>query len=175
MKGLGPFSTDRLLAFPLRAEDLQEICLMHQDTDVMKYMGGVRNEEQTKRWLHDNLEHWNVHGFGCWMFRDKAGGIFVGRGGLRHAQLDGADEIELGYALASRYWRMGLATEMAKAVVAIGFEQLELESLIALVDPPNIASRNVAEKLGFHFERNTMWKSLATMLYRLGRGQRKLD
>jgi ribosomal-protein-alanine N-acetyltransferase len=163
-----PFHTDRLTAVPLHSTNFRELCVMHQDPEVMKYMGGVRNEEQTRCWLHDNLEHWNAHGFGCWVFRDKAEGIFVGRSGLRHAQLDHVDEIELGYALISRYWRMGLATEMAQAIVAIGFKRLELVSIVALVDPPNLASRRVAEKIGFHFERNTIWKSLPAMLLRLG-------
>lgn len=166
-----PFHTDRLTAVPLHSTNLRELCVMHQDPEVMKYMGGVRNEEQTKCWLHDNLEHWNVHGFGCWIFHDKAEGTFVGRSGLRHAQLDHVDEIELGYALMSRYWRMGLATEMARAIVEIGFERLELKSLVALVDAPNMASRKAAEKLGFRFQRNTIWKSSPTMLYRLERGQ----
>ena len=144
---------------------------MHRDPEVMKYMGGVRNEEETKRWLYDNLEHWNVHGFGCWMFRHREDGKFVGRSGLRRTQIDKHDEVELGYVLVTRYWSVGLAAEMAEAVMAIGFERLELESLIALVDVFNIASRKVAEKLGFHFERNTIWKYLPTMLYRLERAK----
>jgi ribosomal-protein-alanine N-acetyltransferase len=167
MKKLESFSTGRVTANPLRAEDLKELCLMHQDIEVMRYMGGARNEEESKRWLSDNLDHWNIHGFGCWMLTHRADGGFVGRSGLRRAQLDSGDEVELGYALVTQYWGKGLATEMAKAIVEIGFERLELESLIALVDAPNLASRKVAEKLGFHFERNTIWKSLPTMLYRL--------
>jgi ribosomal-protein-alanine N-acetyltransferase len=104
-------------------------------------------------------------------FVTKADGTFVGRGLLRHSQLDNVDEIELGYGLVSQYWGRGFATEMAKAIVAIGFERLELKSLVALVDEPNMASRRVAEKIGFRFERNTLWKSLPTMLFRLNRSR----
>jgi len=71
----------------------------------------------------------------------------------------------------TQYWGKGLATEMAKAVIANGFEQLELGNVIALVDAEYSASRCLAEKLGFHFEQNTTWKSLPTMLYRLDRSQ----
>jgi ribosomal-protein-alanine N-acetyltransferase len=171
MKKFEPFNTDRLIATPLQSADLRELCVMHQDPEVMKYMGGVRSEEQTKLWLRDHLDHCDMYGFGCWIFRDRADGSFVGRGLLRHSQLDNADEVELGYALMSRFWRMGLATEMAKAIVAIGFKSLELENLVALVDAPNMSSRRVAEKIGFHFERNTIWKSLPTMLFRLEGGK----
>jgi ribosomal-protein-alanine N-acetyltransferase len=165
------FNTDRLIAVPLCAGDLQELCLMHQDAEVMKYMNGVRDEEGTKRWLSENLAHWDAHGFGCWMFSDKANGRFVGRALLRHARPDNADEVEVGYALVTRYWGMGLATEMAKAMVEIGFERLKRESLIALVIPANVGSQKVAERIGFRFERNTIWKFVPVMLFRLERGQ----
>jgi RimJ/RimL family protein N-acetyltransferase len=164
------FSTDRMIAAPLQPEDLEDLLVMHQDPDVMKYMGGVRTEEQTKRWMHDHFDHYNKYGFGCWVFRDRSDGSFVGRGQLRHAQLDDADEVELGYALISRSWGMGLGIEMAKPLVAIALGNLELDTLIALINVPNIASRRVAEKAGFHFERNTMWKSLPTLVFRLNRG-----
>lgn len=172
MKNLEPFITERLTATRLRPDDFQELCLMHQDVAVMRYVGGVRNDEQTRRWLRDNLEHWDRHGFGCWMFRDRSNGTFVGRAGLRRVQVEDVGEIELAYTLVSRCWRLGLATEMAKALVAIGFEQLALENLIALVDRQNIASRRVAEKQGFRFEREAMWQSQPAMLFRLERALR---
>jgi [ribosomal protein S5]-alanine N-acetyltransferase len=171
MKKLGPFVTDRLTAFPLRDEDAQTLCLMHRDLGVMKTLGGVRSEEETKRWLYANLDHWNLHGFGLWMFRQRTDEAFVGRCGLRRVQLAIGNEVELAYALMTQYWSKGLATEMAKAVIAIGFEQLELGNLIALVDAENAASRRLAERLDFHFEQKTAWKSLPTMLYRLDRSQ----
>ncbi len=42
-------------------------------------------------------------------------------------QIDDADEIEVGYALLPRYWKIGLATEMARAMVEIAFERIGLE------------------------------------------------
>jgi ribosomal-protein-alanine N-acetyltransferase len=142
---------------------------MHSDVEVMKFMGGIRTEEGTKNWLQDNLNHWSTHGFGLWVFRHRPEGAFVGRCGLRRVQLNSGDEVELAYALVTQYWGMGLATEMSRAILAMGFEQLDSQSVVALVDASNAASRRVAEKLGFHFERNTLWKSLPTMLYRLHR------
>jgi [ribosomal protein S5]-alanine N-acetyltransferase len=165
------FTTTRMTAVPLELGDFGELCVMHRDPEVMRYMGGVRTDEQTERWMRDHFDHRHKYGFGCWIFRDRRDGRFVGRGLLRHAQLDNIDEVEVGYALVSEYWGMGLGTEMAKPLTAIAFETLELETLVALVDSPNVGSRRVAEKLGFHFERNTMWKSLPTMLFRLDRAQ----
>ena len=72
----------RLIARPLRAEDLEDIGLMHSDVEVMKFMGGIRTGEETKNWLQDNLDHWRTHGFGLWIFRHREE-TFVGRCGLR--------------------------------------------------------------------------------------------
>ena len=171
MKRLAPFSTERLVALPLRAEDLQELRRMHEDPAVMKFVGGVRTEEETERWLQDNLQHWNFHGFGLWTFRHITHGAFVGRCGLRRVQLDSSDEVELGYSLVPQYWGKGLATEMVKAVLAIGFEDIGLQSVIALVYAANTKSRSVAERMCFHFERKTLWKGSQAMVYRLKRGQ----
>ena len=66
---------------------------------------------------------------------------------------------------------MGLATEMAKAVLALGFEDLGLQSVIALIDPAHTKSRSVAERMGCHFERETLWKGSPAMIYRLDRHQ----
>lgn len=164
-------STERMIADPLAPGDVGELIAMHQDPDVMRYMGGVRTEEQTKSWMDGNLNHWGKYRFGCWIFRDRSDGSFIGRGALRHAQLDDTDEVELGYALVSRCWGRGLGVEMAKPLVAVAFGNLQLNALVALVDKSNLASRGVAEKIGFYFERSTMWKSLPTLLFRLNRTQ----
>lgn len=131
----------------------------------MHYMGGVRSEEESRRWLRRNLRHWYVNGFGLWIFRDVVDGAFVGRCGLRQVELGTDNEVELGYAMMRRYWHKGLATEMAKAVLQIPFAP-HPENIIALIHPRNVSSRRVAEHTGFHLERNITWKSGPAMLYR---------
>jgi len=171
MNRLGPLTSDRLIALPLRTEDLHELCCLHQDPAVMKFVGGVRTEDETKDWLQVNLQHWKSHGFGIYIFRDITSGMFVGRCGLRCAQVNGSDEVELGYSLVAQCWGQGLATEMVQAILPIGFEDLRLSSVIALVYAGNIRSRNLAERVGFHFEKETLWKGSQAMLYRLERRQ----
>jgi [ribosomal protein S5]-alanine N-acetyltransferase len=166
---LPSFRTNRLAAFPLDERDREELLLMHQNENVMATLGGVRSEDESSRWMTENLDHWNRHGFGIWIFRDANDGNFVGRGGLRRVEVGGGHEVELGYALLDKYWGVGLATEMAKEILKIGFERFQLESVIALIDAANIRSRRVSEKLGFRFERNVTWKRLPAMMYRLRR------
>jgi len=60
-------------------------------------------------------------------------------------------EIEVGYHLARAFWGRGYATEAARACVRFGFEQLNLERIVAVVQPANVASRRVLEKCGLTY------------------------
>jgi len=133
----------------------------------MATLGGVKSEDEASRWHTDNLDHWNRHGFGIWIFRIARDGQFVGRGGLREVQVGGDREIELGYALLDQYWGIGFASEMAREILRTGFDRLQLESIVALIAADNTRSRRVAEKMGFRFERDVIWKNLPVELYRL--------
>jgi [ribosomal protein S5]-alanine N-acetyltransferase len=112
-RSVDAFRTDRLLAERLREEHLGEIRRMHLDPSVMATLGGLRSDEETANYLRDNLDHWDLYGYGMWVFRDRADGRFVGRAGLRNTRVGGNDEVELAYALVAEYWGSGLATEMA--------------------------------------------------------------
>ncbi|KAK7280084.1 hypothetical protein RJT34_25146 [Clitoria ternatea] len=61
--------------------------------------------------------------------------------------------VELGYALGSRYWGRGIATQVVKQVVEVAFSEFtHLERVEALVDVENVASQRVLEKAGFQRE-----------------------
>ena len=67
------------------------------------------------------------------------------------------------------FWGRGLATEIARALLTIGFEQLALAQLVAFTLATNQASRRVMEKVGFAFERELVHgaRGLPHVLYRI--------
>jgi ribosomal-protein-alanine N-acetyltransferase len=160
--------TSRLTAERLRWHHVGELCRMHRDARVMATLGGTRSDAETRAFLRGNLEHWARHGFGLFVFRDRVSGAFVGRGGLRHVDLGGKDEVELAYALMEAFWRRGLATEMAASVLKLGTDRLRLTDIVAFTLTTNIASRRVMEKLGLRFERDICHAGLSHVLYRSG-------
>lgn len=166
---IGSFHTDRLIATRLQETDLSELCRMHQDANVMATLGGTRSDERTREFLRTNLSHWDEHGFGLWVFRAASDRTFVGRGGLRHVKIGGHDEVEVTYALMPEFWGCGLATEIARGLVKIGFEQLALAELVTFTLTTNQASRRVMEKVGFAFERELVHgaRSFPHVLYRI--------
>src|SRR5262245_57080754 len=107
MTTLDTFDTARLLGERLSPRHLDDLCLQHRDAATMATLGGVRDEADTRRWLSVNLEHWDQHGFGLWIFRERATGRFVGRGGLRYVAVAGRDEVEVAYALLPAWWGQG--------------------------------------------------------------------
>lgn len=58
------------------------------------------------------------------------------------------DDIEIGWHLARSRWGQGYATEAGRALLAWGFEGLDLPVLHAVVEAPNQASCAVARRLG---------------------------
>lgn len=163
-------TTERLIGRRLAQSDLAGLLLLHGDPRVMRTLsrdGAPLSYEQTLQWLESNMEHWERYGFGTWLFRDKTNGAFVGRGGLRHTQAGGTDEIELGYAISSGCWGQGFATEIARAALRVGFVQLRLPELVCFTLTHNRASQCVMEKAGFRYERPITHAGLPHVFYRL--------
>ena len=116
--------------------------------------------------LAAKVEHWERHGFGMWLLRDRDTGEMVGRGGLQYTYTAGLNDIEAGWAIVPERWGQGLATELAHACVEVGFGQLDLFEIIAFTQPTNLASRRVMEKSGFEYDRDIIHAGLPHVLYR---------
>ncbi len=61
------------------------------------------------------------------------------------------DETEVGFLLDRPFWGKGYATEAALASLHFGFENIQLDHIIALVHPDNLASRRVIQKCGMKY------------------------
>ena len=160
------FTTRRLSAERVREGHFELLVGLFQDPRVAATLGGPITVIEAKDRLEENDRHWNVNGFGFWVFHDKRSGVFVGRGGLRRVRIEGVFETEIAYAVASDDWDRGLATEMADAIVDIAFRKLNLADLVAFTLPTNMASRRVMEKVGFRYERDIQHAGLPHVLYR---------
>jgi [ribosomal protein S5]-alanine N-acetyltransferase len=170
MNSLDEIQTSRLLLRRLIAEDLDDLTRMHLDPRVMATLGGVRSPDQTREWLAQRLEHWRQYGFGLWLVRERETGRFAGRGGLQHVEIDGRDEIEVGYCFLPEFWGHGLATELARASIRAAFDVLNLAELVCFTLTTNRASQRVMQKASFRYERDFVYKDLPHVLYRLRHG-----
>ncbi|MEO6209844.1 MAG: GNAT family N-acetyltransferase [Gemmatimonadaceae bacterium] len=142
--------TERLVLRPLTLDDLDWFSVLRGDPDVMRYIGthGPLTPEQSVEKLDKYLRCWTDNGLG--MFGIRCGDEPVGWGGLQ--PLENTGEIEVGYAFGKKSWGLGLATETARAVVAWGFLEKQLDRIVAVASPENSASRRVMDKLGMTYE-----------------------
>ena len=62
-----------------------------------------------------------------------------------------AKRAEMGYWVARKYWKQGIATEAAKEMLRFGFDKLGLHSIIARYFNINPASGRVMEKCGMTY------------------------
>ncbi len=148
--------TKRLLLRPFAESDVEAMCRVLCDPEVMKFSMGVMAAGDVAAWIEGCVEDYARWGFGLRAVVLKTEGRVVGYCGLTELHIDGQTEIEVGYRLARGVWSRGYATEAATAVRDYGFGVLSLSRLVALVDPDNTASVRVAEKLGMRQEKDVM-------------------
>lgn len=66
--------------------------------------------------------------------------------------IDDDYQLEIGYTLSPEYQGKGYAQEAVKAVINYAFSELKKHRIIASVDPDNIKSLSLLEKIGFRKE-----------------------
>ena len=137
------------------------------DPRVGATLGGVATAADVDVQIASMAAHWEQHGFGWYAFLDRDTGALVARGGPHWAHVAGRDEVEIGWTVAADRWNEGLATELGAASVAHAFGPLALPDVVSFTLPDNHASRRVMEKLGFAYERDTVYAGLPHVLYRL--------
>ncbi len=163
--------TERLLLRRLLPDDLEPLFALYSDPETRRYFPeGTLTYTETK----EELE-WFLHGhpkrpeLGLWATIYKETGKFIGRCGLLPWTIDGLDEVEVAYLIDKAYWRQGLGTEAAQAILDYGFERLALARLICLIDPENQASIRVAGNIGMAFEKEGQDEKGPFLLYSINK------
>jgi RimJ/RimL family protein N-acetyltransferase len=167
--------TARVYLRPFTFDDLDAFAVIGSDPDVMRYIGAGRplSREETHTRLNAIIEHRNKHGFGVWAAIDKSTGTLMGYCGLQF--LDNTSEVEVGYRLAKRFWGVGFASEAAKASLRYGFETLGLGRIVAVVQPANLASQHVLEKIGLSYVKDARFYNTEVKYYAITQEEYERD
>lgn len=146
--------TDRILLREITLEDAPAMFEMDADPEVHTYLGKspIQNMDQTVRQIQYIRQQYIDYGIGRWAIVDKRSGEFVGWGGLkfRPDDVNGCINFyEVGYRLLRRFWGQGFATESTKATLKYASEEMKLNTVYAMANVENSASKNVLLKSGF--------------------------
>jgi RimJ/RimL family protein N-acetyltransferase len=128
------------------------------DAEIMRFSDGVQTKEWVQTWLRTCLERYQTWGFGPYAVVDQSSQAIIGYCGLFFfPEINGQPEVEIAYRLARPAWGRGYATEAAKAVRDFALTTLGIKRLIAMIDPSNVASIRVAEKIGMHYKKDILF------------------
>lgn len=155
--------TERLILREHREGDFQPFFEMWADESVVRYITGkaFTEEESWSRYLR-NIGSWDALGFGFWAVEEKATRRFIGQIGYVEAYRAIAPPLkgvpEIGWSLTPDTHGKGYALEGARAAVAWGEKHFGGKPIRCIIDPGNVASLKLAEKLGFKEFARTVYK-----------------
>lgn len=162
--------TERLrLALP-RADDLDAYVAVFTHPAVRTWLRPEPEPPATRTDIEamvaGDIELWERLGYGPWAVFDRRDGAFLGRVGLQPRPLPDEEAIEAVWTIDPARHGEGLATEAAWASIELA-RGAAIAGLVALVQPTNLASRAVAEKVGFLARGKIEHAGLPHLIYRL--------
>ncbi|MBV6627842.1 MAG: GNAT family N-acetyltransferase [Rivularia sp. (in: Bacteria)] len=161
--------TKRLIIREFQVLDIEALAKILAKPEVMQFsLDGVFSTKQTAVKIQSFLDSYQKFGYGKWAVIHRQSGRLIGYCGIVVEKIEGKLENELGYRLDSDFWGQGLATEAAKACLNYGFDKLNLDCVLGLVEPENKASAKVLEKIGMEFvkESNSVWDGKVFRIYK---------
>ena len=146
--------TERLILRSFTLEDAADVKRLASDPDVApatyfierSYEEGAA--EEWIWWCHEWLEDGERVNFAVTLRTD---GTLIGTVELTLRIHLPYKDAELGYWIGKPYWNCGYATEAAKAVVAYGFREHDIDLIYAYYFKRNPASGRVMQKIGMHY------------------------
>lgn len=139
--------TERLALRQLTFDDVDDLLEIFADPEAMRFYPAPFTRDKTEGWIHWNLNSYAKNGFGLWAVVRKADGLMLGDCGPVLQPVEDRTELEIGYHVLRREWGRGYATEAARACRDYAFGTLGYPRVVSIVDPLNMASRRVAEKV----------------------------
>ena len=150
-----PIETERLVLRPFVAEDLDMLSAIHGRDDVTPFLyWDARTRDEVRTVLAQYIERTTLRAEGdvlnlAVVLRESGelvGDFMVFYRSEQHRQG------EIGFILHPDHQGCGYATEAARVLLRLGFEELGLHRITARLDARNGASARVLERLGMRRE-----------------------
>ncbi len=161
--------TPRLRLRPFVPEDARPLYRILCQENILQYFPnpGQPTLDRVERLVQRQIDHWQAHHYGWWAVIPHGQVDLAGWNGLQYLPETG--EIEVGYLLSKPFWGRGYATEGTLATLEFGFFTLELDEIVGLVHPDNLASQRVLEKSGLTYTRRAAYFDMELLRYSIMR------
>jgi len=146
-----PLETERLILRKFNEDDFAAVHSYASSVENIIYMPwGPNSEEQTRAYISlaiSEAERDPICDYHYAVVLKNTNGLIGGCGISTKG-----NEASLGWLLHRNYWRQGYGTEMGKALLRFGFEELDLHRICAMCDVENYGSYRVMERIGMRRE-----------------------
>ena len=145
---LPTLETERLLLRQIVESDAEGLHAAYGDAEAMRFWDfpPTRAVAETAA-LIKGARSGGLVRHGVWAILKRTG-PFVGMINYHHREARHR-RLELGWIAVPAFWRQGLMTEAARAVLSHCFGALNTHRVEALIEPENVSSRALAARLGF--------------------------
>jgi RimJ/RimL family protein N-acetyltransferase len=158
--------TPRLeVRLPVEADRERFVQLFH-DESFMVFSAGVLDSDRAHRRFDEMLVRAAELPFAKQPVVERRTGSIIGYTGVNTFEFEDQRRLEYGYRLVPGARGKGYATEAGRALLTVAARTFSGE-ILAMIDPRNVPSQNVARKLGFEFWKQATVDGFFDNLYRL--------
>lgn len=145
------FETDRLIVREFDVDDAPMIFELVNEPGWKKYIGdrGIKTLDDARDYIESLVGSYTKNGFGLWAVELRDTRELVGMCGLLNR--DTLEDIDIGFALLSKFEGRGYAREAAMATLDFA-RALGIKRLVAITTQDNQRSGDLLEKIGMHYE-----------------------
>lgn len=147
-------TTDRLSMVPTQSHHAAPLFAYRSDAVTNRFQGWIPTTlAEAQKWV-DALAQVEFNTPDTWfqfMIQEKESGILVGDLGV-HFLEEGNPQVELGCTISLAHQGKGYATEALGGVIQHLFQEAHKHRIFASVDPRNLGSVRMLEKLGMRQE-----------------------
>lgn len=142
--------TERLILRDWRECDWAPFWQATNTPAVMRWLGGVADEQTQVAAQERLLSYERDHGHTFWVIERKVDGAILGFCGLKRCNQQGGPigAMEVGWRLREDAWGKGYAREAATASLNLAFDRFGAEEVVALTVNRNEGSWGLMKRLG---------------------------
>ena len=116
-----------------------------------RFMGGPLNAYESWMLYAAEIGHWQIRGYGMWMIHDRDTDETYGMAGGWKPEM--WPEAELAWVIWPEVAGRGIALEATHAARGYFYRELGWETAVSYIDPKNLDSIRLAERLGARRDR----------------------
>ncbi|MEM6298143.1 MAG: GNAT family protein [Bacteroidota bacterium] len=147
-------TTTRLYIRPVTSSDKEALFSYRSDLETSQYLSFIpSSEDDMEGFIKKSARELNISG--TWfqvVLIEQTSNTLIGDIGIHFLDDGSHKQVELGCTLDKEFRGKGYVAEALSTIISFLFDHLEKHRIIASIDPSNVSSIKLFERLGFRKE-----------------------